>query len=340
MNWSKGYTASCYVKTVNPDTWRDTDRINIYGGSISRSEGNLAESAAIDCVNYDQTTERWVRIWLDVRQGGDSGHIALFTGLATSPSRDINGRLFTNSVECYSVLKPAQDVLLPKGWYAPAGASGAALVAQLLSATPAPKVVADASPILVEAYVAESGESCLTMARKILDAINWRLRIAGNGTISIEPKATEPAATFDQIEYDSVEPVLAVSHDWFMCPNVFRATQGDLSVTVKDEDPASIFSTVSRGREIWKEDNNVKLNDNESLTAYALRRLKEEQNVIYMATYDRRYHPDVLVGDLVRLHYPVQDIDGVFRVTSQSIELKSGRTSEEAVLFERTTDQA
>lgn len=334
MDWSKGYTATCYVKTVDVATWRDIDRIDIYGGSVSRSEGALAESASLDCVDWDQSAERWIRVWMDTTQAGSSAHVALFTGLATSPDRDINGRLFTNTVECYSVLKPAQDVLLPRGWYAPAGASGAEMISMLLDVTPAPKIIEDASPALQAAYVAEDNENHLTMAQKILKAINWRLRLTGNGEIHIEPKPMDAVATFDCIEYDAIEPQLKVAYDWYACPNVFRAVQNDVSAVAIDDNPESIFSTVSRGREIWKEENNVKLNDTESLQGYAERRLREEQNVVYKATYDRRYHPDVSVGDLIRLHYPEQRIDGIFRVTSQSIELESGgKTAEEAVLW-------
>ena len=335
MNWSKGFSASCYVKTVDPDSWRDVDKLDIYGGSVKRSDGDLAEAATLDFTNYDQTAERWVRVWMDVRQGGDSGHVALFTGLATSPERDINGRMSTSSVDCYSVLKPAQDVLLPRGWYAPAGAEGAALVAMLLAVTPAPKIVEESSPALTAPYIAEEGESNLTMARKLLEAINWRLRITGDGRIYIEPKASQPVATFDNIEYDAIEPELKIGYDWYACPNVFRAVQGDSSVVAVDDDPASIFSTASRGREIWMEENDVNLTNAESLQAYAQRRLKEEQNVVYSANYDRRFHPDVNVGDLISLQYPEQNITGIFRVTSQSIDLESGgRTSEEAERYE------
>ena len=117
MDWSKGFSATYYMSIVDPVTWRDVDRIEIKGGEISRSESELVESADVDCVRYDQSSERYVRIWLNTRQeGGRSSHIALFTGLATSPNRDINGILTTNKVQCYSVLKPAKDVLLQRGW--------------------------------------------------------------------------------------------------------------------------------------------------------------------------------------------------------------------------------
>lgn len=330
MNWSKGYTSAVYVREVDRSTWRDLDRIEIYGGSVDRSAGDLQQSASLQCVDFAQDREIWVRVWMDVNQEGAADHVALFTGLATSPTRDINGRLFTNSVECYSVLKPAADVLLPRGWYAAAGASGADLVAELLAATPAPKAVAGSSPALATSYVAESGESNLTMAGKILTAIGWRTRITGDGTIYIEPQPEEAAVSFDCLEADAVEPVLSATYDWYTCPNVLRATRSGVSAVAVDDDPNSIFSTINRGREIWAEEKSVTLSNRETLESYATRRLKELQKAIYSVSYSRRYHPDLYVGDLVRLHYPEQRVDGIYRITSQSIDLaKGGRTQEE-----------
>lgn len=329
MIWSNGYSASIYMTTVDPASWRDLDRIEITGGKVSRSCDGLMGAASVDCVNYDQTTERWVRIWMGTRQEGAADHVALFTGLATSPGRDINGELFTNAVDCYSVLKPAEDVLLPRGWYAPAGWNGAMLIAQMLEATPAPVERESNSPTLKSDIIAEAGETNLSMAKKILEAINWRLRITGDGVIQVIPKATEESAVFDALDHDAVEPELSTTYDWFACPNVFRATQGDQSAVARDDRTDSIFSTVSRGREIWQSEDSVNLADNESLDMYAARRLTELQNVVYSVSYDRRYHPEVMAGDLVRLHYPKQSLDGLFRVTSQSIDLeKNGRTSE------------
>lgn len=329
MIWDKGFTASCHMTIVDRVTWRDTKRIEITGGSISRSDSGLRESAQVDCIDYDQTEERWIRIWMDMKQEGDSDHIAVFTGLAESPDRNINGMVTSNQVACYSVLKPAKDVLLKRGWYAPAGSNGAELAAQLLAVTPAPKVVEENSPVLSSTYIAENGESCLSMAQKILDAINWRMRIEGDGRIHICPKAAGISATFDNLEYDVIEPKVTVTYDWFIAPNVFRAVRGKESAVARDDSAGSIFSTASRHREIWKEETNCKLNGTETLNEYAARRLKEEQNITYSASYDRRFHPEVLVSDLVRIHYPGQDISGVFTIKSQSIDLKrGGRTSE------------
>lgn len=336
MDWSKGFTASYYASVVSAETWHEVDKIMITNGTIKRSNAELRESAEIECTRYDQTEERWIRIWMDARQGGDNAHVPMFTGVAVSPDRNINGLLTTNTVQCFSVLKPAQDVLLPRGWYAPAGSNGAELVADLLAVTPAPKIIEGVAPTLQEAYIAENGESNLSMANKILQAIGWRIRIDGDGTISIMSEAVEPSVVFGSVDYDVLQPEIKVTYDWYSAPNVFRATMDDVSAVARDEDADSIFSIPNRGREIWKEERGCKLSDSESLAGYALRRLKEEQRIALTASYDRRYHPDITVGDMVRLKYPAQDLDGTFTVTSQSISIMAGApTAEEAKMNER-----
>ena len=137
-------------------------------------------------------------------------------------------------------------------------------------------------------------------------------------------------ARFDPIEQDVIEPTISVKYDWYSCPNVFRAVHEDLSAVARDDSPDSPLSTVSRGREVWAEEMSCDFNTGESISEYAVRRLRELQHTKLTAEYDRRFHPDVLVGDLIRLHYPAQGLDGLFRVNSQSIELGyNTKTTEE-----------
>ena len=331
MDWSKGFSATYYMSIVDPVTWRDVDRIEIKGGEISRSESELVESADVDCVRYDQSSERYVRIWLNTKQGGGrSSHIALFTGLATSPDRDINGTLTTNKVQCYSVLKPAKDVLLQRGWYAPAGMSGAFIVKDLLSIIPAPVKIEGSAPNLAQAVIAENGESHLSMAWKVLNAINWRIRIEGDGTVVLCSQADSVSAIFDPLSNDVIEPQITVEYDWYGCPNVFRAVMDDISAVARDDDPDSPLSTVSRGREIWMEETDCDLNTGETISQYAHRRLKEEQSIAMKVSYDRRFIPSVRVGDLIGLRIPAHKITGTFIVESHTVEIGHGaRTSED-----------
>ncbi|MBR2264229.1 MAG: hypothetical protein IJ917_07825, partial [Firmicutes bacterium] len=96
MDWSKGFSANYYAAVVDPATWKDIEIFEIEDGSISRSESALMESADLKTLRYQTNREQWIRIWLDVKQAGDAAHVALFTGLACSPGRDINGNIISN----------------------------------------------------------------------------------------------------------------------------------------------------------------------------------------------------------------------------------------------------
>lgn len=330
MNWKNGYSAGYYAYFLDPATWRETERLDITDGNINRTDEGLRDSADIECTSYEHGSERYIRIYLDARQSGSAAHVPLFTGLATSPARDIDGYYETNSLECYSVLKAANDVLLDRGYYVPAGKDGTQVIRDLLSCIPAPIAAERNAPGLQTSIIAEDGETRLSMAEKVLDAIGWRMRIGGDGLIELLPKPNEVSVQFDPVEQDVLEPSIKVNYDWYECPNVFRAVHEDLSAVARDDSPESPLSTVTRGREVWAEETSCELNTGESISEYAVRRLKELQRVRLTAGYDRRYDPDVLVGDLIRLRYPAQGLDGIFRVTSQKIELGYGaKTSEE-----------
>lgn len=331
MDWTKGFTASYYCVLVDPITWRDMERFEFVGGSIKRKETGLRDSADIDCRDFGYG-EAWIRIYMDTMQSGDSSHNALFTGLSSCPDEDIDGEARSSRVQLYSVLKPADDVLLPRGWYAPSGANGTSLIKELLSVCPAPVVVEGQGQSLKNSIVSEDGETRLTMTERILTAIDYRMRIRGDGTIVISQPAETYTIALDTEENDVVEPEIQVSNDWYQCPNVFRAVSDDLSAVAMDNNPDSPLSIPRRGREIWMEDTSCDLNDGESISEYAIRRLKKEQEVYMSVSYDRRFFPDLYVTDIVRLNFPRQGISGLYKVKSQSISLSYGASTSEEVV--------
>lgn len=332
MEWNKGYSASYYMTEVDPNTWKDLGRIDIKGGTITRNQSGLRQSASIDTNNYSSDRERYVRIYLDTMQSGTGAHEALFTGLATSPDRQIKGTWSENNIACYSVLKPAEDILLTRGYYASAGVSVANIINELLSEIPAPIDFADGAPSLTYPIVAESGETILTMVDRILEAIGWNVRILGSGHIRFEPYSSEPMAVFDPLMFDVIETQIAVTYDWFSCPNCYMVNNNGVTAIAKDTDPNSPLSIQNRGREVWKQESNASLNANETLSDYTRRRLKEEQQYKISASYDRRFVPDVFPGDVVELRYPSQGLNDEFVVAEQSITLGySARTSEKII---------
>lgn len=341
MDWSKGYSASYYMTYVDPKTWVDTNRVEISEGSINRNTDSLRESASITCNESFSNIETWIRIYMNADQDGDKSHEPLFTGLATSPSLDYNGNIKSNSYECYSVLKPVDDIVLKRGWYVSAGASGAEVIKDLLKYTPAPasipeNYIYEPSQYMKDYVIAEDGETALSMINVILLAINWRLRIKGDGSISIEPVKKEPNYIFDPLSLDIIEPSVKISSDWFSVPNVFCAISDGLYAIARDEKSTSPLSIQNRGREVWLTETNCDLSDGESIEAYANRRLQEEQQVMKSASYSRRYFPDLIPGDYVNLNYPKQNMSGTFYISSQSIDLGySARTNEEVMTYAR-----
>lgn len=341
MDWSKGYSVSYYLTFVDTETWCDLERAEISEGSINRSYDGLRESASVTCKQSFTDVERWVRIYMDINQSGSRAHNAIFTGLATSPSFRYNGNITTNSYECYSVLKPVEDIVLLRGWFVNAGASGARVILDLLKNTLAPasipeEYINDESQYVKDYIVAEDGETALSMIERILLSIKWRLRIKGDGSISVEPCASKSSYIFDPLYFDIIEPEVTVSSDWFSIPNVFCAISEGLTAIAKDENESSIVSIPNRKREVWMVETNCDLSDKETIEEYAKRRLNDEQKMFQTVSYTRRYVDDILPGDIITLNYPKQNVIGDYEITSQSITLGySGATNEEVMVYER-----
>jgi len=328
MNWDKGFSASYIAMKVNPSTWEDEGEILITGGKIDRDiESALVESANIETT--EELGELWIRLYLVAKQGDGAERIPLFTGLTSSPTRSLSGYNPSYSVDCFSVLTPCADRMLPRGWFAPKDGNGAAIIADLLGIAGAEVETFEGGGTLTGAIVAESGETYLSMAHKVADAIGWQIRIDGRGKIHVEPFPDAVAIRFND-DNDVIQPNIKDTRDWYSCPNVLRVTYESYAAIARDDDPESPLSTVNRGREIWAEEA-AQLSSSAPLAAYAQQRLKELQSPAREITYTRRFMPDLRPGDLVGISYPGAEIDGTFRIKSQTVELGYGADTEETV---------
>lgn len=325
MDWGKGYSASYYLTIVDPASWRDLQIVDIISGSVTKTNESLKESADIELT--ENLGEAWVRVWVDARQKESGGREAIFTGLLQCPETKWDGIRKSYAAECYSVLKAADDVKLQRGWYVLAEQNGAEQAASLLSIGPAPVSYDDGAPLLTDSIIAEDGETHLTMARKILDAMGWRIRISGDGSIRICPEENEERIVLDPQINDIVETAITDKKDLYSCPNVLQVTCGDQTYTAIDEE-----SVQQRGRQIWATESISTLNDGESISDYTWRRLRELQSPARTVKYNRRFIPDIVPGDPVRINFPQQGIDGIYKVDRQQISLGYNATvSEDAV---------
>ena len=338
MDWSRGYSASFYVMTIDPVTWRERYKIKVIDGNIKRALSGLRQSASLDISEQIEGVEQWVRIYMDTVQDGDYGHTPLFTGLATTPKRESNANLTERTVDVYSVLKPLDDIILQRGWYAYAGSSAESIISSLLEATPAPVEIYEPSPVLSTTIIAEEGDTYLSMLERVINACGWRIRILGTGTIQVCPYSTTPVARFDPLEYDAIQPPLTVDEDWYSAPNCYMAVSGNLSGVAKDNSADSPLSIINRGREVWRYEGSAKLSNVETIAEYATRKLKEAQKVQMSVSYDRRYVPDVLPTDTIQLHYPGQKVDGLYAIVSQNVKIGYNCTTSESVFTTATYD--
>lgn len=329
MQWNKGYKARYYAMTVNPKTWADNnERVEIIDGSIDRESTGLRGSAEItsDAEGYN---ERLIRIYIDAVQNSDVSHDPIFTGYAVSPTLDVEGTITRQKYDCYSVLKPADDILLERGWFAPIGANSGSLIRSILDVTHAPLTI-EGEPGSLENYiVAEDNETRLTMVDKILRIMGLDLIVTGAGELILRPKKTNADVVFDPATNDIVEPSFSITHDWYEVPNVLRVIMDDVSAIARDDSEASVYSTVNRGREIWSQENSPALATGDTLADFASRRLKELQMVGTKANYTRRFLSDINVCDVVRLRYEL--LSGLYRITEQKISLGHNLTTSETV---------
>lgn len=333
VDFSNGFSATYYAARVNPQTWADAGEINIIAGSIAKNaDSDLVQSADIT-IDEEIGTEEWIRVYMIAEQGGALERVPLFTGIVSSPTRNIDGNTEERILDCYSVLKVAADVLLPMGWFAPARTNGGELIRMLLEDLPGPVELDEGSPVILSSFVAGTKDTKLSIAQEIAKAINWQIKVNGDGSVRICPKPLTISGTFDNIENDIIETSVTDDQDIFSVPNILRVTLNGSAATARDDDPDSIYSTVNRGREIWQQED-AKLAAGESLGEYAARRLKELQNPSRKLDYTRRFQPDVDVNDLVSIIYPKQAIGDVFRVKSQTITLSYGAKVKEEVINE------
>lgn len=328
MDYTKGYTAKFYVAIVDPDTWMDTTMMKVEAGSIKRDKTGLRHSAEITVPDFTENEEKYIRVYMDILQNGELEHIPLFTGLATSPTRKIDGAIKRHPLEVFSVLKPLDDIKLPRGYYITAGMSAGAAVRRLLQGTPAPFEIEADSPIIMDYIVAQDNESNVSMIDTVLDTAGWQLTIDGSGAIHVGPQKETPSVTFSPAN-DVIEKVINVKRDWYKCPNVLRATSGDMYAVARDDDPDSMLSTVKRGREVVAVETNVTLGSNEGIGEYADRRLKELQDAAEEAEYTRVFVPELNVGDVVSANY--EQIQGRYTVKSQTIQLTHGAQTTETI---------
>lgn len=331
MDWTGGYSCEWHVSWVDPDTWADAGEVaGVTSVSIERDASTpLIETGDMSLDGEMGAWERWCRVSMVASQGAEREHVDVATLLFCSAEATAAYGTRTSSAEGWSVLKPCADLAMPLGSYAPRGCDGAARAAEILAeATPAP-VTIEGSFELSQHMVFDIGCSHLDAAWALLDAGGWCIQIAGDGSIRVTPKPTEPALSLDMAHAALLSPGVSDSLDLSGIPNRYTAIDGlDVGVAT-NEDASSPVSYQARGRWVDATDASPALVNGESLERYAQRKLDEASTVARTRSYTREWWPGVLPFSVVRGSLPSVGLDGDMRVVSQSLSCGAGITVSE-----------
>lgn len=323
-DWAGGYSSGWSVSYVNPETMADSGEVgNVVSVSVSRDctdDVRLLETGEME-IDADALESPWCRVYMTAN-GGEK--VAIATLLFERQSSTFSKGVRRLTAKGRSVLQPAADRLMERGAFVPAGADGAAYAARLLrSCTPFP-VEADGGFTLVNDLVFDLGCSCLKAVWQVLDAGGWCIRIAGDGTIRMAAKPTEPALELDRAHAGLLLPGVDDDYSIIDIPNRYYAIDDGETAVAVNEDEASEVGRPMRGRWVDVVDTSPKPVDGEALGHYAQRRLAELSTVTRTYSYEREFWPDVVPYDVVRASLASNGIEGELRVSKQELECGRG----------------
>ena len=364
-DWSKPFKVSYRVMRVSRRTGLETGRLSwvVSGGSIERNQDtDIGESGSLTVEGSPSLGVDRVRVWADCTwHDGSRTSVALGTFLPNIPTRHVNGAEATSQFDLYGLLQEAADDMFETPFTVKKGENPVDKAAGILRGCNLE--VAAYNPggyRLSENWTfgirnsanADQGTSKLDAVNDLLDLAGYAAaRTDEYGRVILEWDV-EPAdraskwsfieganATFltemtDERDLRDVANVVLV---------VYYDTDREYTGLAIDDDPASEYSTVNRGRRVARKyeysniPESVKTDEaGRKLAAKtALSLLKTAQAVIHRVTFTHVYAP-LNVTDVVELAYPTGRVSGRFAIRKQTISLDAGIPVEcEARMFQR-----
>ena len=349
--WSQSMQRSFEYYKVDPVSWGDIELIpRVINCTITRDLNNeTLGSASIDA--DDDINDTYVRPYLITLQNGVRERFPLGTFLCASDSRSWDGRKDSRSFDCYTPLIELKEKPMPIGYTIMKDQNLLTRAVGITrDSTRAP--VADAKDDRVEMtltgnFIAESSETRLNFVKDLLATGNYSLGLDERGGVLFLPYQELASLQAKFIYRDDnmslIYPDISISGDLFDIPNVLEIIYSvpdsgkTIYVTVRNEDPNSILSIPSRGREIVKRDSNPDVVENTTetdLRLYALNAMKKLSTVQCEIKYKHGFTNEVQLGDCVRFEYKAANLNGVnAKVTRQVIHCNAECSVEETAVF-------
>lgn len=358
-DWTKPMQQGFEYYTVDPNTLADVKRLtNVKSADFAYDlEVDTLGSARLDTV--DTMNESYVRAYLKTIQNGITEKHVIGTALFQAPSTAYDGMTLNVSMDGYTPLIELKEKQPPLGYTIRKGTrimDAAYNIVSKNTRVPVTKVeptlvkdehgniIEDQSPILQQDFVANTDETWLEFVIALIDNADYELRLTPTGHILFSPKQSldtlQPIWTYNDDGDSILYTDITMNHYMYDIPNVvevmYSCGNDYKYAIVKNEDPNSPVSTISRGREIVHRDTNASLFGyvtQNQIDEYAKRLLKSLSTIKYTVAYTHAYCP-VRVGDCVRINYTRAGIKNVkAKVISQSIKCEPGCPVSETAVF-------
>lgn len=344
-DWLSSMQQTFEYYIVDPKTWKDIELIDtVKSSTIQRdAEAETLGSATIDMT--ESVGESYIRIYLITIQNGLRERHPLGTFLVQTPSLNFNGRLQNISVDAYTPLIELKESPPPLGYSILKNSNIMDFAYRLArERARAPVVKTECNTLLGMNFTASTDDTWLTFLSDLIANAKYNFALDEMGRILLSPyqdtASLQPVWTYNDDNSSILYPEISVDRDLYGIPNVVEVIHsngaGYYFVRAVNDDPNSVTSTVSRGREIIHRVNNPDLvgNPTESqVKDYANQLLRELSVLEYTVTYTHGYCP-VRLGDCVRLNYARAGITNIkAKVISQTIKCEPGCPVTEKAVF-------
>ena len=343
-NWSDSMQQTYEYYTVNPNTWKDEDRIKtVKSCSITRdSEVETLGSATFEVTG--SLGECYVRVYLVTVQNGVTERFPLGTYLVQTPSSSFDGKVQHTSVDAYTPLLELKEKSPPLGYSIPKGTNIMDIAYQLTRENArAPVAKPRCETTLFYDFVADPNDTWLSFLIALINNAKYSFDLDEMGRILFAPHQSTASLqyveTFTDDNASILQPEISTDHDIYDIPNVVEVIYSNGTdyyySKVVNDDPNSPVSTVSRGRPITRRITDPDLigdpTENQ-IQEYAEQLLKNLSSLEYTVSFSHGYCP-VRLGDCVRLNYTRAGVMGIkAKIVSQSISCSLGcQISERAV---------
>lgn len=345
INWHESMEQTYEFYKVDPNTWRDSERItSITGCTITRD----ATNSTLGSVSVDMTEdigECYIRVYLAVIQNEESRKFPLGTFLIQTPHVSFNGKYVSISVDGYTPLIELKNSKPPIGYSILKGQPIMNTVS-LISREHlrAPVVMTDSSHMLESDFVASLDEDWLTFNTDLMSSAKYSYMLDEMGTVLFQPDqntaSLQPVETYTDDNSSILYPSFKDERDLYGIPNVveviYSSTLGYRFSRIVNDDENSIVSTKSRGREIVHRVTDAKFTGiptQKMLDEYATQLLKNLSSLSHKITYSHAFNT-TRIGDCVVLNYARAGVHNVkARIISQSIRCVTGCSIEETAIY-------